>query len=107
MLTLAMALEAGIADLDQVYDVREALAAGPFVIKDTYPQGRPLTDGEIFLHSRNVGAGMLALKAGAERQRAFLKRMGLTEPARTEARPVAPPQLPRHWGRIDTITVGY
>jgi len=107
MLTLAMALELGIADLDQVYDVREPLVAGPFVIKDPYPQGRPLTVREIFLHSSNVGAGMLALKAGAEPQRAFLKRMGLTEPARTEAGPVAPPQLPKHWGRIETITVGY
>ena len=33
--------------------------------------------------------------------------MGLTEPMRTEAGPVATPQLPKHWGRIETITVGY
>jgi len=107
MFTLAMALEAGIADLDQVYDVREPLVAGPFVIKDPYPQGRPLTVREIFLHSSNVGAGMLALQAGAERQQAFLERMGLLKPARTEAGPMAAPQLPRHWGRSETITVGY
>src|SRR5262245_59240260 len=107
LLTLAMALEAGIADLDRVYDVREPLAAGPYVIKDPYPQGRPLSVREIFLHSSNVGAGMLALEAGAERQRAFLERVGLTEPARTEAGPIAAPQLPKHWGRIETITVGY
>jgi cell division protein FtsI (penicillin-binding protein 3) len=107
LLTLAMALEAGIADLDRVYDVREPLVAGPFVIKDPYPQGRPLNVREIFLHSSNVGAGMLALETGAERQRAFLERLGLTEPARTEAGPMAAPQLPKHWGRIETITVGY
>jgi len=107
MFTLAMALEAGIADLDQVYDVREPLVAGPFVIKDPYPQGRPLTVREIFLHSSNVGAGMLALQAGVDRQQAFLERMGLMKPARTEAGPMAAPQLPKHWGRIETITVGY
>jgi len=107
LLTVAMALETGIADLDRVYDVREPLVAGPFVIKDPYPQGRPLSVREIFLHSSNVGAGMLALGAGAERQRAFLERVGLTEPARTEAGPIAAPQLPKHWGRIETITVGY
>jgi len=50
---------------------------------------------------------MLALEAGAERQRAFLERVGLTEPTRTEAGPIAAPQLPKHWGRIETITVGY
>jgi cell division protein FtsI (penicillin-binding protein 3) len=77
------------------------------VIKDLYPQGRPLTVREIFLHSSNVGAGMLALEIGAERQRAFLERFGLTEPMRTEAGPVALPQLPKNWGRIETITVAY
>jgi cell division protein FtsI (penicillin-binding protein 3) len=107
LMTLAMALEAGFADLDRVYDVREPLVVGPYVIKDPYPQGRPLSVREIFLHSSNVGAGMLALEAGAERQRIFLERLGLTEPARTEAGPMAAPQLPKHWGRIETITIGY
>src|SRR5262245_60155286 len=107
LVTVAMALETGIADLDRVYDVREPLVAGPFVIKDPYPQGRPLSVREIFLHSSNVGAGMLALEVGAERQRAFLERLGLTEATRTEAGPMAPPQLPKHWGRIETITIGY
>ncbi len=106
-LTIAMALEAGTSDLDKLYDVRQPLVAGPYVIKDLYPQGRPLSVREIFLHSSNVGAGMLALEAGAERQRAFLARFGLTEPVRTEAGPVAMPQLPKHWGRIETITVAY
>jgi cell division protein FtsI (penicillin-binding protein 3) len=107
LLTLAMALEAGIADLDRVYDVRDPLVAGPYVIKDPYPQGRPLSVREIFLHSSNVGAGMLALEVGAERQRVFLQRLGLSEPARTEAGPMAAPQLPKHWGRVETITIGY
>jgi cell division protein FtsI (penicillin-binding protein 3) len=106
-MTIAMALESGTADLDKVYDVRQPLTAGTYTIKDPYPQGRTLSVREIFLHSSNIGAGMLALEAGAERQRAFLARLGLTEPMRTEAGPVAPPQLPKHWGRIETITIGY
>ena len=105
--TVAMALEAGIADLDRVLDVRQPLVAGNYTIKDPYPQGRPLSVREIFLHSSNVGAGMLALEAGADRQRAFLTHLGLLDPMRTEAGPVAPPQLPKSWGRIETITIGY
>jgi cell division protein FtsI (penicillin-binding protein 3) len=105
--TIAMALEAGTADLDKLYDVRQPLIVGPYVIKDPHPQGRPLTVRDIFLHSSNVGAGMLALEVGAERQRAFLARLGLTEHTHTEAGPVAAPQLPKHWGRIETITVAY
>ncbi len=105
--TVAMALEAGIADLDKVLDVRQPLVAGSYTIKDPYPQGRPLSVRDIFLHSSNVGAGMLALEAGADRQRAFLTHLGLLDPMRTEAGPVAPPQLPKSWGRIETITIGY
>ena len=63
-----------LVDLDTVLDVRQPLTSGRFTIKDLYPQGRPLSVREVFLHSSNVGAGMLALLAGAERQRAFLRQ---------------------------------
>jgi cell division protein FtsI (penicillin-binding protein 3) len=105
--TVAMALEGGTSDLDKIYDVRQPIVVGAYTIKDPYPQGRPLTVREIFLHSSNVGAGMLALELGAERQRAFLARLGLMESMRTEAGPVAAPQVPARWGKIETITVGY
>jgi cell division protein FtsI (penicillin-binding protein 3) len=62
---------------------------------------------DIFLHSSNVGAGMMALEVGGERQRAFLDRLGLLQPLRTEAGTVAAPLLPRSWGRSETITLGY
>jgi len=107
ILTIAMALECGIADLESIYDVRRHLSAGAHEIKDLYPQGRPLTAREIFLYSSNVGSAMLALQAGTERQRAFLTRLGLLLAMRTEAGPVAPPQLPKAWGRTETITIAY
>jgi cell division protein FtsI (penicillin-binding protein 3) len=50
---------------------------------------------------------MLALQVGSERQRAFLAKLGLLETMRTEAGPVAPPQLPGTWGRAETITIAY
>ena len=106
-MTIAMALEAGTASLDKLYDVRQPLTAGTYTIKDPYPQGRPLSVRDIFLHSSNVGAAMLALEAGPERQRAFLARLGLLEPMRTEAGPVAPPLLPKNWGKTETVTIGY
>jgi cell division protein FtsI (penicillin-binding protein 3) len=107
MITIAMALENGVADLDKIYDVREPLTAGPYTIKDLHPQGRPLSVREIFLHSSNVGAGMLALEVGGDRQRAFLAKLDLLEAIRTEAGAVAPPLLPKSWSRTETITIGY
>ena len=107
IIAIALALELGLVDLDTVLAVREPLRVGPHVIKDPYPQGRPLTVREVFLYSSNVGAGMLALKAGAERQRGFLAKLGLLDALRTEVGPVAPPQLPAAWGRAETITIAY
>ena len=106
-LTVAMALEAGTADLDKVYDVTQPLNTGPYTITDLHPQNRPLSVREIFLYSSNVGAGMLARELGSRRQRALLDSFGLLETMRTEAGPVAPPQLPKSWGDAETITIAY
>ena len=105
--TVAMALEKGTASLDKIYDVRKPLRVGAYTIRDPYPVGRPLSVRDIFIHSSNVGAGMIALENGADAQRAFLKRLGLMEPMRTEAGPIAPPLLPSNWGKIETITISY
>jgi cell division protein FtsI (penicillin-binding protein 3) len=106
-LTVAMALETGVADLDTVYDVRRPLAIGIHTITDLHPSARPLSVREIFLHSSNVGAGLIALQIGADRQRQLLGRLGLLEPIRTEVGFSAAPQLPKHWGRIESVTISY
>jgi cell division protein FtsI (penicillin-binding protein 3) len=62
---------------------------------------------DIFVQSSNVGAALIGLESGAERQRAFLNALGLTGQARTEAGPVAPPLLPGRWDRIETVTISY
>lgn len=107
ILTVAMALDSGKAKLDTVLDVTKPLTAGRFTIKDLHASGRPLTVSEVFLHSSNVGSGMLALAEGPERQKAFLEKLGLMAPMRTEAGPVAAPQLPPQFGRAEQITVAY
>jgi cell division protein FtsI (penicillin-binding protein 3) len=107
ILTVAMALEGGTAKLDTVLDVTKPLTAGRFTIKDFHPVGRPLTVSEVFIHSSNVGSGMLALVEGPERQKAFLEKLGLMTPMRTDVGPVAPPQLPPRFGRAEQITVAY
>jgi cell division protein FtsI (penicillin-binding protein 3) len=106
-LTIAMALDGGIARLDTMLDVREPLKVGRYTIKDLHPAGRPLSVAEVFIHSSNVGAGMLALEAGTDRLRDFLARAHLTDVVRTELGPVAAPQVPERWGRAETITVAY
>lgn len=107
MFTVAMALDSGQARLDTIYDVREPLSAGRFTIKDLHPQNRPLSVAEIFLHSSNVGAGMIALEAGAAAQKAFLGKLGLMRGETLEIGTVAAPQVPQRWDRVETITISY
>jgi cell division protein FtsI (penicillin-binding protein 3) len=106
-MTVAMALETGTATPDKLYDVRATLHAGPYVIRDLHPHGRPLSVREIFIYSSNVGAGLMALELGADRQRTWLARLGLVDAIRTEAGPIAAPSLPEVWGQAETITIAY
>lgn len=105
MMTIAMALDSGAVTPETQIDVSKPLSVGRFEIKDHH--GGILSVRDVFLKSSNVGAGQLALQAGDERQRAFLAALGLTERMRTEAGAVAAPTLPRNWGEIETITVGF
>lgn len=106
-LTIAMALDEGIAKPSTMLDVREPLQAGAHTITDFHGAGRPLSVTEIFTHSSNVGTGMLALQAGPERMKAFLGKLGLLTPMKTEAGGMSAPQLPRAWERAELITMSY
>ncbi len=106
-LTIAMALEDATATLDTTYDVGTPLEIGRHRITDLHPSRRPLSVRDIFLLSSNVGAGKLALAGGAERQRQFLAKLGLTDTMRTEIGPVAAPLKPQRWDRIETVTISY
>ncbi|WP_291006083.1 penicillin-binding protein 2 [Hyphomicrobium sp.] len=106
-LTLAMAIDRALASPETIIDVRNELKSGGFTIKDLHPLRRPLTVAEIFLHSSNVGAAMLALQAGPQRFEEFLRHMQLLDSMKTEAGSVAAPQLPPRWGEVETITASY
>jgi cell division protein FtsI (penicillin-binding protein 3) len=106
-MTIALALESGTATLDRIVDVTQPLSAGRFTIKDMHPLNRPLTVAEVFINSSNVGAGLLALEAGAVRQRTLLERLGATDRMRTETGPVAAPLLPARIERAEQITLSY
>lgn len=106
-LTIAMALDEGIAKPSSMYDVRTPLQAGRYTISDFHAAGRPLSVVEIFTHSSNVGTGMLALQAGPQRMQRFLDKLGLLGSMKTETGAISAPQLPRAWERAELITTSY
>ncbi|WP_380880082.1 peptidoglycan D,D-transpeptidase FtsI family protein [Sphingomonas sp. DBB INV C78] len=107
--TVAMAMDAGIiTSFGKMYDCPKGLKAGRFTITDTHPFGRRCSVAEIMKESSNIGTAQIAAEVGAERQRAFLKRMGFLEPVSIElgerGRTLSPGA---NWGEIATMTVGY
>jgi len=106
-LTVAMALDEGLATSATVLDVRQPLTASGFTIADLHPAGRPLSVEEVFTRSSNVGAAMLAVQAGTDRFMSFMKRVGVTAPMKTEVGPVSAPLIPKRVDQIELMTMSY
>jgi cell division protein FtsI (penicillin-binding protein 3) len=105
--TTAMALESGVATLGDGYDATNPIHIARFTINDYHPQARWLSLPEIFIYSSNIGAAKMALDVGAERQRRFLDKLGLLQPAHLALPEVGDPHVPAPWREINTLTVGY
>jgi cell division protein FtsI (penicillin-binding protein 3) len=107
LFTAAMALDKGTANLNSRYDATQGIKIGRFTIGDYHPQNRWLTLPEVLIHSSNIGAAKMALDAGTEEQKSFMRKLGLLSPVDLELPEVGKPQFPRTWRDINTITISY
>ena len=105
--TAAMALDAGTVGMTGGYDATRPLRAARFVIRDFHGKHRWLSVPEIYMYSSNIGAAKMAEAVGAERQRAFLARLGLLDRPAIELPEVGAPLLPRQWQEVETMTIAY
>ena len=105
--TVAMALDQGIAGIEDSYDATEPIRVSRYLIRDHRPENRWLTVPEILIHSSNIAAARLAVDVGAERQRAFFDSLGMFERVQLESPERGWPILPRRWSEHTTMTVGF
>ena len=105
--TIAMALDLGIAGLEDSYDATEPLKVSRYLIRDHHPENRWLTVPEILIHSSNIGAARMAVEVGAERQKAFLDELGMFDRVPLETTERGRPIAPGRWGEHTTMTVGF
>jgi cell division protein FtsI (penicillin-binding protein 3) len=105
--TTAMALDNGVVTLSDGYDVRQPIRVARFTIRDYHPKNRWLSVPEIFMYSSNIGTVHMVMDAGTPAQQAFLKRLGLLQPAAVELSEVGDPLLPSPWREINTMTISY
>ena len=107
LVNVAMGLDAGVVTLDSELDARAPIVVNGHRISDFRPQARPLSVPEALMHSSNIANARIALRVGAERQRAFLDAFALDRPLALETGTVARPQLPARWPEVTVATVAF
>ena len=106
-ITMAMALEAGVTDLEETFPVQKPLKVRDKFIRDDHPSAVPLAMPEILAESSNRGTAMMAMRVGGDGQQAFLKKLGLMDRIDIELLESARPQVQKEWQDITTVTVSY
>ena len=105
--TTAMALDAGVASLEDRYDATKPLKVSRFTIRDYHAKRRWLSVSEIFMYSSNIGSARLAMEVGGEAQKVFLGNIGLLAPSKIELPEVGAPIVPKTWRQVNTMTIGF
>ncbi|SDB52635.1 peptidoglycan D,D-transpeptidase FtsI family protein [Belnapia rosea] len=109
LLTAAMALDAGSANIWSSFDASRPIRYGRFTISDYKGKNRVLSLPEVLAYSSNLGAAHMALGVGPARHREFMGRMGMLQRLGVElpetARPLAP--TANGWRDINTMTVSF
>ncbi len=105
--TAAMALDMGVARLEDRYDATQPLRVSRYLIRDHHPENRWLTVPEILTHSSNIGAALMAVDVGPTRQKSFLGALGMLEPMPLEAPERGRPIVPQRWNDLSTMTIGF
>ena len=107
LLTAAMALDSGVVELTESFNVAKPIRVGGFTINDYKPKGDTLTVPEVMIHSSNIGTVHMIERVGKELQQRYLGDFGLLEAASIELPEVGSPLVPRPWREINMMTVSY
>ncbi len=107
VITTAMALDTGAANINSVFDASKPIVLGNSRIRDYHGKGRELSVEEVFIYSSNIGSAKMADRVGIKGHKEFLKRLGLLTPMSTELGRHQAPMLPGRWTRLSTMTIGF
>ncbi|HYZ21027.1 MAG TPA: penicillin-binding protein 2 [Rhodopila sp.] len=107
--TASMALDSGLVHIWDEFDASHNISIGRFTISDFEGKHRWLYLPEVLAYSSNLGAARIAVTVGSERQREWLRHMGMFSRTGIElpeaARPIVQPAA--NWKEIVTMTVGF
>ncbi len=107
--TVAQAMDLGLANPNTIIDTKGPLRWGKFRIRDFRNYGDEMSMTKVIVKSSNIGTARIAQLIGVERQRAFLKRLGMLEATGFEIVEAAGgrPLLPAKWSELSAMTISY
>ncbi len=107
--TTSMALDSGIVHIWDQFDASRPIQIGRFTITDFEGKHRWLYLPEVLAFSSNLGAAHIADTVGGERQRAWLKSMGMFARIGIEMPEAGLPivQSAAAWKQVVTLTVAF
>src|ERR1700760_1304242 len=107
--TASMALDSGIVHIWDEFDAAHPIHIGRFTITDFEGKHRWLFLPEVLAYSSNLGAARIADTVGGERQRAWLRSMGMFGRVGIELPEAGLPiiQPASAWKEIVTLTVAF
>jgi cell division protein FtsI (penicillin-binding protein 3) len=107
--TLSMALDNGVVHIWDTFDALNPIHIGRFTITDFEGKLRSLALPEVLAYSSNLGAARIAHLVGGERQRAWLRNMGMFDRVPVELHEADRPQFHSEsaWGEAVNYTVGF
>jgi cell division protein FtsI (penicillin-binding protein 3) len=100
--TLAMGIDAGVANVNTPFDVRTPLVLPGRIIHDDEKGDATLPLWKVFTHSSNIGAAKLGLMAGPDLMNKYFGAFGLFAAAPSE---LAESARPLHSKKLDANTV--
>jgi len=105
--SFALAVEDHTITLDEPFAIGNGYRMGRYTIHDAEHMPATLSARDVLAQSSNAGTAQIALRSGADRQRQFLAHLGLLGEVHSELPERAMPLYPRHWGDIQTATIGF
>ncbi len=107
--TLSMALDSGMVHIWDYFDAANEIHIGRFTISDFEGKHRSLALPEVLAYSSNLGAARIAHLVGGEKQRAWLRGMGMFDRVPIELHEADRPQFHSEsaWGEAVNYTVGF
>ncbi len=108
-LTVAAALEGGVLQTQDTFDVSRPVKIGAVTVRDPHllKNASAVTARDILAESSNIGSALIAQRLGADGQKAFLGKLGLLGGQTTDGPQWASPLTPARWDATAMATVAY